>query len=155
MRKKRRKRLSGLRLDMGKGGAEAPPAGGSTKSVHLRIGRLAVEGMAGVFDRPIEWLPRLTDNLLVGCDGPFGRHAKRVGLDAHVGGELAFALCGTVIANRAIEILIAGIIGGLGRGVARFGDGSTVELPRSMGGSDISSDDALEVDLHRPLAKAF
>lgn len=38
-------------------------------------------------------------------DCAFGRHAQRVGLERHVGGELALALGGAVQANRTIGVL--------------------------------------------------
>ncbi|MCQ4635065.1 hypothetical protein GB927_033935 [Shinella sp. CPCC 100929] len=86
--------------------------------------------MTGVFDRAIERLPGLADDVLVGCDGTFGGYAQCVGLDPHVSGELPLAVGGTVITDGAVEIFVTGVVRGLGRGVARFGDGLAVELVR-------------------------
>lgn len=51
------------------------PIGGSTESRHLHLGRLAVERLAGILDRPLEGLPVLTDDVLVSRNGAFGGHA--------------------------------------------------------------------------------
>jgi hypothetical protein len=78
-----------------------------------------------------------------------------VGLERHVGGELPLALGGAVEADRATDILVAIIAGGLGRRIAGLGHGAAVELAGAMSGTDIRSDDALQVDLHGAFAKSF
>jgi hypothetical protein len=76
-------------------------------------------------------------------------------LKRHVYGELTLALRGAVEADRTVEVLVADVVGGLGRGVARLRQGAGVELACPVGGADLGTDDALQVNLHRPLAEAF
>jgi hypothetical protein len=76
-----------------------------------------------------------------------------VRLNAHVGCEFALALGGAVVSDWTIEILVPVIARTLCGGVSCFGDSAAVELPGTMGRSDIGADDALKVDLHCPFAK--
>jgi len=77
-----------------------------------------------VFDLPLEGLPGLADDLLIGRDGALGRHAECVCLQAHVGGELALALRLAVEAYRTVKILVAHVVGELGGRVTRLGYGA-------------------------------
>lgn len=104
---------------------------------HLEIGRLTADRLAGVLDLTLIGLPGLADDVLVGSNGTLGRHAQGVRLKAHVGGELALALGIAVETDRAVEILVADVVGELGRGVFRLGDGLGVELACPVGGADI------------------
>ncbi|EPE93898.1 hypothetical protein RGCCGE502_33961 (plasmid) [Rhizobium grahamii CCGE 502] len=110
--------------------------------------------MAGLFDGTDERFPGLADHLDLGGDGAFGRHSERMGLYAHVGGEFALALSGAIIADGTVQVLVAGIVGGFGRGIARLGDGAAVELAGAVGPADVGTDDPLQVDLHGLVAKA-
>src|SRR5690606_16175922 len=56
---------------------------------------------------------------------------------------------------RTVEILIAGIVGGFGRGIASLAYRPAVELAGAMGGTDIGTDNALQMDLHGPFTEAF
>jgi len=139
----------------GKEKAGSPPPIVSAESGHLSLGRLAVERCARVLDRSVEGLPGLANHLFVGGHRALGRHAQRVGLNTHVGRELPLALGGAIIADRPVEILVAGIVRCLGGCVARFGDGAGVELSGAMRRSDEGSDDPLQMDLHGLFAQAF
>lgn len=132
--------------------AGLPPPATSTEGRHLSFGRLAIERSARVLDRPVEGLPDLADNLFVGRHRTLGCHAQRVGLYTHVGCKLPLALGAAVIADRTVEILVAGIIGSLGGCIARLGDSPAVELSGAMRRSDEGSDDALEVERPAPTA---
>jgi hypothetical protein len=68
---------------------------------------------------------------------------------------LALALGLAVEADGSVSVFIADIVGKLGRGVARLGHGLRVELARAVGRADIGSGDALQVDLHRPVAQTL
>jgi hypothetical protein len=105
------------------GGAEAPPAA-SRECRHLNLGRLAANGLASMFDQSFEGLPALADDVLVGGDGAFGRHAQRVSLNADLGSEFAFALRGAVEADGTVEIFVAAVIGEFSSCVSRFGNGA-------------------------------
>ncbi len=94
----------------------------------LRLSCLAVERVARLFDRPVERLPDFADHLSVGGDSAFGRHSKGMGLHAHVGGKFALALSGAIIPDGTVEVLVAGIVCSLGRGVARLRDRPAIEL---------------------------
>lgn len=89
-------------------------------------------------------LPGFAGDVFVGRDRTFGRHAKHVGLQAHVGGKFALALRPAVEADRAVEILVAIAVGELGGEVARLGDRAAVELPGAVGRADEGADDALK-----------
>ena len=103
---------------MTKGGAEAPPQGDLSKGCHLEVGRLAVDALAGVFYRALEGLPLFANDVLVGGNRAFGCHAQGVRLDAHVGCELALTLGSAVETDRPVAVFVAGVICGLGRGIA-------------------------------------
>ena len=139
--------------DAGEGGAEAPPDR-LPQSCHLEFGGLAVDGLAGIVDLALEGLPALADGMFVSCYRTFGRHPQRMGLKAHVGREFALALGVAVKADRATAVLVASVIGEFGRGILGFGNRPGVELSGAMGGADIGADDALQVDLHGPIAQA-
>ncbi len=109
----------------------------------------------GVFDLPFEGLPGFADDLLVGGDGALGRHAERVCLQTHVGGELALALRLAVETNRPVEVLVAHVVGELGGRFAGLGHGARVELASAVGGADIGANDALQMDFHRAVAEPF
>ena len=108
----------GASLDVEEGRSRSS-AGGSAEGRHLEIGRLAADGLAGIFDLTLVGLPAFADDVLVGGDRTLGCHAQRVRLKAHVGGEFALALGVAVEADRTVEILVAGVVGELGRGVSR------------------------------------
>ena len=94
----------------------------SAQCGHLQLGRLAVYGLAGVLDGPLEGLPGLADDLLVGGDSALGGHAKGVGLKGHVSGELTLALRGAVEADRTTDIFVPLVAGRFGRRIASFSD---------------------------------
>ena len=50
-----------------------------------------------------EGLPGFADDLFVGRHHAFGGAAERMGLNAHIGGEFALALRGTVESDRTVE----------------------------------------------------
>ncbi len=55
-------------------GGASPAVMVSVESGHLCLSGLAIDGLSGIFDRTIEGLPALTDDVLVGGDGTFGGH---------------------------------------------------------------------------------
>lgn len=85
--------------------AGCDPANVSSECGHLSFGCFAVERCARIFDRPLEGLPGLADDLFIGGDCALGCHVQRVRLDTHVGREFPLALGGAVIADRTVEIL--------------------------------------------------
>ncbi len=93
---------------------------GSAKCRHLQFGRLAVDGLARIFDLPLERLPGFANNLFVCGDDALGRAAERMRLDAHIGRELSLALGIAVEPDRTVEILVAGIVGRLRGRVPSF-----------------------------------
>ena len=70
-----------------------------SESGQLSFGCFAAERCARIFDRPVEGLPGLADDLFIGGDCALGCHAQRVGLDTHVGRELPLALGGTIVSS--------------------------------------------------------
>lgn len=141
-----------MKLNSGLRGSR--PADPISRRRQLSFGCFAVERCARVLDRAVEGLPGLADNLFVCRHRAFGCHAQCVGLDTHVGREFPLALGGAIVADRTVEILVAGIVRCLGRCVARFTDGAGVELSGPVRRSDEGSDDALQMDLHCLFAQA-
>lgn len=154
---------AGLRLtgpacsirDAGEGRAYGRARSASTESRHLKLGHLTVNALTGFVGQPLEGLPALADDPLIGGHGTLGCHEQRVRLDRHVCGELALALGGAVEADDAVAILVARIACGFRRSVASLSDRAAVKLASTMGGSDIGTSDALEMDLHRKFSEAF
>lgn len=76
----------------------------SIEGRHLGRRRLAVKRLARIVDRTIEVFPDLADNLLVGRNRAFRGHPERMGLDSHVGSELALLALGGVVGEAFLAI---------------------------------------------------
>eukprot|EP00903_Cladosiphon_okamuranus_P022542 g20737.t1 len=78
-----------------------------------------------------------------------------MGLKAHIGGKFAFALSCAVETDGTVQVLVTRIIGTFGCCVARLGHRLGIELAGAVGGADIGAYNALEMDLHGPVAEAL